>query len=162
LGGLFPVSQQILIVQRRKIPMQLGEQFRSEVVTVGPDETIQSAVWKMKDENVGAVVVLKNRKVVGILTDRDVAMRLGLGESELTTPVKEIMTKDVLTIWEDQGIFNATQYLMGHRIRRLPIINRQDELVGMVTLDDLFALLAQELRNLSAAVAPALQEKVPA
>jgi CBS domain-containing protein len=139
--------------------MNLGEQFRSDVVTVGPDDTIQSAVWKMKDENVGAVVVLENRKVVGILTDRDVALKLGLSEAGLATPVSEVMTKDVLTIWEDQGIFNATQYLMGHQIRRLPIINRKNELVGMVTLDDLVALLAQELRNLSQAVAPALAEK---
>jgi CBS domain-containing protein len=139
--------------------MNLGEQFRSEVVTVEPDETIQSAIWKMKDENVGAVVVLENRKVVGILTDRDVALKLGLGEAGLATPVREVMTRDVLTIWEDQGIFNATQYLMGHQIRRLPIINRNNELVGMVTLDDLVALLAQELRNISQAVAPALAEK---
>jgi CBS domain-containing protein len=139
--------------------MNLGEQFRSNVVTVEPDETIQSAVWKMKDENVGAVVVLENRKVVGMLTDRDVALKLGLGDAGLATPVREVMTQDVLTIWEDQGIFNATQYLMGHQIRRLPIINRKNELVGMVTLDDLVALLAQELRNLSQAVAPALAEK---
>jgi CBS domain-containing protein len=139
--------------------MNLGEQFRSNVVTVEPDETIQSAVWKMKDENVGAVVVLENRKVVGMLTDRDVALKLGLGDAGLATPVREVMTQDVLTIWEDQGIYNATQYLMGHQIRRLPIINRKNELVGMVTLDDLVALLAQELRNLSQAVAPALAEK---
>jgi CBS domain-containing protein len=139
--------------------MNLGEQFRSEVVTVEPDETIQSAVWKMKDENVGAVVVRENRKVVGILTDRDVALKLGLGEAGLATPIRDVMTQEVLTIWEDQGIFNATQYLMGHQIRRLPIINRKNELVGMVTLDDLVALLAQELRNLSQAVAPALAEK---
>jgi len=55
--------------------------------------------------------------------------------------------------------FNATQYLMGHKVRRLPIISRDNELVGMVTLDDLFALLAQELANLSKAVAPSLAEK---
>jgi len=147
------------VSMQRRPTMNLGEQFRSDVVTVSPDDTIQAAVWKMKDENVGAVVVLKNRKVVGILTDRDVALALGLGEAELTTPVKEVMTKDVLTIWEDQGVFNATQYLMGHQIRRLPIINRKDELVGMVTMDDVFALLAQELKNLAQAVTPALAEK---
>lgn len=69
------------------------------------------------------------------------------------------MTKPVLTIWEDQSVFNATQYLMGHKVRRLPIINRDDELVGMVTLDDVMALLAQEMANLGKAVAPSLAEK---
>jgi CBS domain-containing protein len=140
--------------------MTLGEQFRSEVVTVAPEDTIHTAMWKMKDANVGAVVVVADCKVVGILTDRDVAIQLALEDTAVSTLVKHVMTAPVLTIWEDQGVFNATQYLMGHRIRRLPIITRDtEELVGMVTLDDLFSLLAQELRNLSEAVAPALAFK---
>jgi CBS domain-containing protein len=140
--------------------MNLGEQFRSNVVTIEPTDPISQAVWKMKDENVGAVVVVKDRKVVGILTDRDVALHLGLDTADSSTPVENIMTKNVKTIWEDQGVFNATQYMMGHHMRRLPIINRDDELVGMVTMDDIFALLAQELRNLSQAVSPSLADKV--
>jgi CBS domain-containing protein len=140
--------------------MKLGEQFRGEVVTVAPDESIHAAMWKMKEANVGAVVVVIGRKVVGILTDRDVAMHLALEDANASTLVKHVMTNDVLTICEDQGVFNATQYLMGHHIRRLPIVRRDtEELVGMVTLDDLFALLAQELRNLSDAVEPALAFK---
>jgi predicted transcriptional regulator len=85
---------------------------------------------------------------------------LGLDTADSSTPVENIMTKNVKTIWEDQGVFNATQYMMGHHMRRLPIINRDDELVGMVTMDDIFALLAQELRNLSQAVSPSLADKV--
>jgi CBS domain-containing protein len=139
--------------------MNLGEQFRSQVVTARPDETIEQVVGKMKYDSVGAVVVVEAGKVVGIVTDRDVALKLGLGEAEATTPVTDIMTKDVQTIWEDQGVFNATQYFMGHEVRRLPIVDRQDNLVGMVTVDDIFVLLAHELRNLSRAVAPALAAK---
>ena len=140
--------------------MNLGEQFRSNVFTVEPSDPISHAVWKMKDENIGAVVVVKDRKVVGILTDRDVALHLALETADPSTPVEQIMTKDVKTIWEDQGVFNATQYMMGHHMGRLPIINRQDELVGMVTMDDIFALVVQELRNLSQAVSPSLADKV--
>ena len=139
--------------------MNLGEQFRSEVIIAEPTDTITSVVGKMDLHDVGAVVVVQNKKVVGIVTDRDVALSLGLGNAQPDVPVSQIMTKKVLTIWEDQGVFNATQYLMGHKVRRLPIINRDDELVGMVTMDDLIGLLGQELANLSKAVGPALAEK---
>lgn len=139
--------------------MNLGQQFRSEVVTAAPSDSIDRVVWKMKDQNVGAVVVVEDNKVVGIVTDRDVALNLGLGEVKTETPIEQIMKRDVETIWEDQGVFNATQYFMGHKVRRLPIIDRDDHLVGMVTVDDIFALLAQELKNLSEAVMPALAFK---
>jgi CBS domain-containing protein len=114
----------------------------------------------MKRENIGAAVVVKGagqpREVVGIVTDRDVALALGLGKATPDSPVRDVMTKKVITIWDDQGIFNATQYFLGHHIRRLPIVNRDNELVGIVTFDDILALLAGELFNISKAVSPAL------
>lgn len=139
--------------------MNLGELFRSEVVTVSPEDSIVTAMRHMDDKNVGAVVVVRDRAVVGILTDRDVAIALAYNDATPATPVSNVMTRDVLTIWEDQGLYNATQYMQGHHVRRLPIINRDNELVGMVTFDDVVALLGQELRNLSAAIAPTLNEK---
>ncbi|MCE9552925.1 MAG: CBS domain-containing protein [Planctomycetes bacterium] len=139
--------------------MNLGEQFSSEVVTAEPEESIVAVVNKMDLHDVGAVVVVDEKKVVGIVTDRDIALSLGRGNVSNDAPVSQIMTTPVLTIWEDQGVFNATQYLMGHKVRRLPIVNHDDELVGMVTLDDLMGLLAQEMANLGKAVAPALAVK---
>ena len=139
--------------------MNLGELFRSEVVTVSPDDSIATAMRKMDDENVGAVVVVRDRKVVGILTDRDVALALAMNDGRPETPVSDVMTRDVHTIWEDQGVFNATQYMQGHKVRRLPIIDRDNELVGMVTLDDLVGLLSHELHNVSSAITPVLAEK---
>jgi CBS domain-containing protein len=139
--------------------MNLGEQFTSEVITAQPGASIKSVIGKMELHDVGAVVVVEDRKVEGIVTDRDIALCLGRGTVQIDQPVGGIMSKPVLTIWEDQGVFNATQYLMGHKVRRLPIINRNNELVGMVTMDDLVALLAQELANLGKAVKPALAQK---
>jgi CBS domain-containing protein len=139
--------------------MNLSEMFQSEVVTVDPDATIQSVVQKMTQENVGAVVVVEDTKVVGIVTDRDIALTLGLGTSKPGTPVNEIMTKEVTTIWDDQGVFNATQYMLGHKIRRLPIVDRSDRLIGMVTSDDLLSLFARELSNVTKAIEPSLATK---
>jgi CBS-domain-containing membrane protein len=70
------------------------------------------------------------------------------------------MTKDVVTMGEGQGVLNATQYLYGRQVRRLPVVDRQDRLVGMVTLDDLLAVLTRELFNVTQAVQPALHEDV--
>ena len=140
--------------------MNLRELFQKDVVTIKPDGTIAEAVQMMQKENVGAVVVVTNERVAGILTDRDVALALGVDRMSADLPVSEIMTKDVVTIWDDQGIFNATQYFLGHDFRRLPIIDRDERLVGMVTTDDLFAMLSRELFNVSKALEPVLTEKM--
>jgi CBS domain-containing protein len=142
--------------------MLLQDLFRDqrEVVTVEPDETIAQATMKMKEEDVGAIVVTDGGRVAGIVTDRDVALAVVLNDASPETPVREIMTKNVKTIWADQGVFNATQYLAGHKVRRLPVVDHDDRLVGLVTADDLFAFLSRELFNVSKSLEPALHETV--
>lgn len=140
--------------------MKLSELFRSDVVTTAPADTVERAARKMKDRNVGAVVVVEGQKVVGIVTDRDVALKLALGEAQAGTPVSEIMTRNVLTIWDDQGIFNATQYVKGHKVRRLPIIDRDEKLVGLLSTDDLFGILAREILNVAQSLEPAIGTRV--
>jgi len=145
--------------------MKLGELFRSEVVTVERDETVRQATQKMKNKNVGAVVVVEDNDVVGILTDRDVALKVVAGDVSTESPVSDVMTKDVVTIWDDEGVFNATQYLSGRKFRRLPIVEREGtlgtgKLVGILTADDLIAMLARELINVAHALEPALGERV--
>jgi CBS domain-containing protein len=139
--------------------MKLGEMFRSDVVTVAPADSVAEAAAKMKHQNVGAVVVVEKEKVSGIVTDRDIALALAHGECSTDSPVREIMSTNVLTIWEDEGVFNATQYFLGHQVRRLPIIDHKDRLVGMVTADDMFVLLARELQNVAKALEPSLAAK---
>ncbi len=139
--------------------MNLGQQFRSEVVTIEPAAPLAEAVSRMASQGVGAVVAVQGRRVAGILTDRDVALALGQGVATTQTPVKDVMTKDVVTIWEDQGIYDATQYFIGRGFRRLPIVNRDNELVGIVTFDDLVSLLAHEMINVTRAVDRSLAPK---
>ncbi|HUS38805.1 MAG TPA: CBS domain-containing protein [Pirellulales bacterium] len=136
--------------------MTLGELFRSDVVTVEPSVTIRDAVQKMKESNVGTVVVTEDRKAIGIMTDRDVALALATESVRPMSPVSEIMTRDILSIWEDQGVFSATQYFNDHGVRRLPIKNRDNELVGIVSADDLLVLLAKELYNVTQCLRPSL------
>jgi CBS domain-containing protein len=146
--------------QAKEQAMNLRDMFQKEVVTVEPNDTIAEAVRKMWYERVGAVVVVEDEKVAGIVTDRDVALSLAVNGVSAESPVSAIMTKNVVTIWDDQGVFNAAQYFVGRDFRRLPIVDRDDRLVGMVTTDDLFALLTRELFNVSKALEPALVEKM--
>lgn len=140
--------------------MNLSEMFRSEVVTVDRGSTIAAAARAMQVKNVGAVVVVQGKKPCGVVTDRDIAIRCGTGAVKIDSPVDEIMSTPVVTIWNDQGVFNATQYLRGHKIRRLPIVDRQDNLVGMLSADDLLGMLAREHLNVAQALEPALGSTV--
>ena len=138
--------------------MKLGEQFKKDVATASPEDSIRKTAFTMRDRGVGAVVVVNGKgKPVGIVTDRDVALALATDERDPDTPVSEIMPSELVTIGENEGIFNATQYVFGYQVRRLPIVDSDGKLVGIVTMDDLLALLARELGNLTeGAVQPVL------
>jgi CBS domain-containing protein len=130
--------------------MKLGDQFKKEVATVPPDATIRKAAFMMREHGVGAVVVVNNKmKPVGIVTDRDVALAVAVDEVDPDLPVKDIVRGELITIGESEGIFNATQYIMGYQVRRLPIVDADGKLVGIVTMDDLLSLIARELGNLA-------------
>jgi CBS domain-containing protein len=138
--------------------MKLGEQFKKEVAIVAPEDSIRKTAHVMSERAIGAVVVVnKKGKPVGIVTDRDVALAVAVDEKDLETPVQEIMPGELITIGENEGIFNATQYIMGYQVRRLPIVDGDGKLVGIVTMDDLLGLLTRELGNLAeGAVRPVL------
>ena len=138
--------------------MKLGEQFKKDVVTAEPDASIRKVTFLMRDRGVGAVVVVNGKgKPVGIVTDRDVALALAVDEKDPDVPVSEIMPGEIVTIGENEGIFNATQYIFGYQVRRLPIVDSDGKLIGIVTMDDLLSLLARELGNLTeGAIQPVL------
>ena len=138
--------------------MKLGEQFKKDVATVPPDASIRKAAHVMRERGVGTVVVVNDTgKPVGIVTDRDVALAVAVDEKDPDTEVREIMPGELITIGEKEGIFNATQYIFGYQVRRLPIVDSDGKLVGIVTMDDLVVLLARELGNLAEAIQPVLQ-----
>lgn len=129
--------------------MKINDIFTRIVITARPEESLAAVAVKMREHNVGAVVVEEDRRPVGIITDRDLAMALGARGVSPQVPVKEVMTRNVLAIPEDTGIFTATKYIRDRQVRRLPIVDREDRLVGMVSLDDLLRALAGELFNLA-------------
>ena len=112
-------------------------------------ETLSSAARRMRDNNVGTLIIVEGRKPVGIITDRDLALALGAEGASPQTTVQCVMTTPVRTIPNGAGVFAATQCMRDAGVRRLPIVDQDGYLVGIVSLDDLLRLLGRELANLT-------------
>ena len=131
---------------------QLISMFSRDVATISPADSIGRAAEVMEQQNIGAVVVTEQRRPVGMVTDRDIAVALGVHGSTPGESVQHIMTCPVTTMHQREGIFEATQHMMRHSVRRMPVVNDDGHLVGLVTLDDLLVLLSRELDQLAQGV----------
>jgi CBS domain-containing protein len=129
--------------------MKLNDIFTRNVVTAEPEDTLEAVAHLMQDHNVGTVVIVEDRRPVGIITDRDLALALGAQGVSPSEPVQTVMSRHVLAIPEDMGIYTATRFMRDRGVRRLPIVDRDDRLVGLVSLDDLLRFLGRELANLA-------------
>jgi CBS domain-containing protein len=123
---------------------------QTNVVSVKPDATVQFVAGLMKEKNIGCVVVTDDHRPVGIITDRDIALRTVTlcGEPE-TALIESIMTRDLRTIRKDTGIFDAIQEMKTSGVRRMPIVDSGGRLVGLLTVDDLIRLLAREMADIA-------------
>jgi CBS domain-containing protein len=139
--------------------MKLNDIFTRSVVTAGPEEPLATIAVKMQEHNVGTVVIVEDRRPVGIVTDRDLALALGARSVSPRAQVQTVMTKHVLAIPEDMGIYTATRFMRDRSVRRLPIVDREDHVVGIVTLDDLFRFLGRELYNLAEGIEHEMEVK---
>jgi CBS domain-containing protein len=139
--------------------MKLNEVVTRSVVTARPEETLAAVALRMQEHNVGTVVVVEDRRPVGIITDRDLALSLGAREVSRQAPAREVMTRHVLAIPEDKGIYTASQFMRERQVRRLPVVDREDRLVGIVTLDDLLLFLGRELYNLAEGIKREMEVK---
>jgi CBS domain-containing protein len=139
--------------------MKLNEIFTKSVVTAGPEETLAAVALRMQERNVGTVVIVADRRPVGIVTDRDLALALGAQGVSPQAPVQKVMTRHVLAIPEDTGIYTATKFMREREVRRLPIVDKEDRLIGIVTLDDLLRFLGRELYNLAEGIKREMEVK---
>ena len=123
---------------------------KSNVVAVLPDTTVEEVIKMMDNQNIGSVVVLENEEPVGIVTDRDLVLKvLRPGKDRLSTVVGEVMTEDPVTLEEGMGFFVALRTMSEHEVRRLPIVDSEGKLIDIVSHDDLIRLLAEELDKLA-------------
>src|SRR5260221_13333321 len=111
-----------------------------DVRLASPEETIQQAAQIMKGLNVGALPVGHDDRLVGMITDRDIAIR-GVAEGKAPdAKVRDVMTTDVKYCFDDQDVAEVTQNMGDIQVRRLPVVDRKKRLVGILSLGDIAVL----------------------
>jgi CBS domain-containing protein len=126
--------------------MSLERFCRKPVVMISSHQSAYDAAVQMRERHVGAVVVVEDDRPVGIVTDRDLVLRgiLG-GRDPNATPVRDVMSRHLTVLRSDDRIDDAVSSIRTAGVRRLPIVDSEGKAIGMVTLDDLFVLIAGEL-----------------
>lgn len=125
--------------------MSVGKACTRSVVTVGPEETVQEAAKRMAHHEVGTLVVVEGSRPVGMLTDRDLVIRVMAKESlPLHVLVRDVMTPDPVCIPEHMPMEEAVVRMWGHQVRRLVVVNDAQAVVGLVSLDDVRRRLGEE------------------
>jgi CBS domain-containing protein len=130
--------------------MTVRDIARDEVVTTQPSASVADVAATMRDENVGCIVVTEDGRPTGVVTDRDVALRVVAdGESPDSMTASDVMTADPATIPTDAGVFELTEAMSSAAVRRMPVVDDERNLAGIVTLDDLNRLLVDEMGELT-------------
>jgi CBS domain-containing protein len=118
--------------------MDIGSVMTQDVEVVAPEASLQQAASKMKALDVGSLPVCNGRRLLGMITDRDIAIRaVAEGRHPVETAVRDVMTPEVVYATADQSVEEAADLMSAHQIRRLPIVNQDRDLVGIVSLGDL-------------------------
>ncbi len=118
--------------------MKINELMSRDVEIVDPDMSVTDAACKMRDLDTGFLPVGENDRLVGMITDRDIAVRaVAEGKDPKTCHVRDAMTKDVIYCFEDQDCDEAAELMAEHQVRRLPILNRDKRLIGILSLGDI-------------------------
>ncbi len=126
--------------------MGLREFARETVITVSATTSVTDAAKRMKKYNVGSLVVTERNKVIGIVTDRDLAMRvLAADKNANALSVGDVMTKNPVVLEEDLGLFEALEIMKDKGIRRFPVIDHDGNLSAFFTVDDVLNLIGMEL-----------------
>ena len=119
-----------------KTVKRILDQKGHEVLSIRPDDSVFNAIQKMADKNVGALVVIEDGKLVGIVSERDYARNVFLkGKSSPKTPVREIMATHVICAQPEQKIEECMAIMTEKRVRHLPVLEKK-QLVGMISLGD--------------------------
>lgn len=147
--------------------MAIGEICNREVVIAEKALSVREAAHLMRNHHVGDLVVVEEsggrKHPVGIVTDRDIVVEVvapGVNPEALT--VVDIMGAELATVRENEGVFEALRYMRSKGVRRMPVVDGDGGLVGIVTLDDLLSLLAEEMTELAKLVSHERQREATA
>lgn len=130
--------------------MSTGRICSRSVVVVGPEESVREAARRMNQFSVGTLVVQdEDQALLGILSDRDVAIRcVARGLDPDTDTVGDVMTSPVRSVEEATPIEDALAQMAGAGVRRLPVVDPDDHVIGILSVDDVLELLSEEIATI--------------
>lgn len=128
-------------------PVTIEEIIETDVVTAERDTPIATVVAKMAEKNVGSVIIVEDDSPVGIITDRSITLALESTPDVTEQEAGDHISEDLVTGTTDMSVFDVLQWLEEEEIRRLPIVDEDGSLEGIVTLDDILVLLGAELEH---------------
>jgi CBS domain-containing protein len=133
--------------------MSIESLLRRPVQTLPPDAPCREAAQLLRDEGVGCVVVSEDERPLGIVTDRDLVVRvMASGRDPDKTPLRDVMSGEPVFLADERGIDQVVATMRQERIRRIPIVDAEGRLEGVISLDDLLPLLARQFGELAEAI----------
>ena len=123
----------------------LKELMSRDVKVISPDLTIGEAAREMRDGDFGMMPVVENDRMIGTISDRDIAIRAVAEGKDAATKVRDIISEGIAWAYEDDSVEHAAMIMSERQVRRLPVVDRDKRLVGIVALGD-FAVDHSEIR----------------
>ena len=123
---------------------KLKDLMSRDVKVVSPDMSIQDAAKQMREGDFGMLPVGENDRMIGTITDRDIAMRAVAEGKDSSTKVRDVMSEGIDWVFEDETVEDAAKMMSQRQVRRLPVVDRNKRLVGIVALGD-FAVESSEI-----------------
>jgi CBS domain-containing protein len=118
--------------------MRISEIMTRDPELIEPNATIRDAAKRMKNEDIGALPIGENDRLIGMVTDRDIAVRAVAEERDpASTTVRDVMSEKIYYCFDDDDIEEVARCMADNQVRRLPILNRDKRLVGIVSLADI-------------------------
>lgn len=119
--------------------MLVRDVMNKNVVVAEPEITVKEAAGIMSQHHIGSLVILKDKKIIGIITERNILVAVAQGKDAELTTVEEIMSKNVITIAPDKTIEEAVNLMVEHKVKKLPVVD-DDKLIGIITASDIIVV----------------------
>lgn len=118
--------------------MNICDIMKRDVKFISPASSVKEAARLMHDQHIGALPVMENEQLVGMITDRDVCCKVtATGRDAVMTRVSEVMSKDIATCFTDQELSDVAYMMASHQIHRIAVLDSNYKLAGIVSIDDL-------------------------
>ena len=134
--------------------MSAGEYCNRDVVVISKSDSVRDAINLMRSYHVGSIVVVEDTsqlpKPTGILTDRDIVIEILAKDVDIDSiSVGDVMSVDLFTVYEDTKLLDAISLMRTKGVRRLPVVNHDGGLVGILSVDDIIELLSEQISNIA-------------